>query len=72
VFKNRIGPPNWKKEGMEKPRRIRIFERLSYPQKMCPLYMCRSASFYREADGLLHSDNTLECREYSPYNYVLK
>jgi hypothetical protein len=27
--------------------------------KVDPLYKCRSVSFYREAGGLLHSENTL-------------
>jgi hypothetical protein len=34
--------------------------------KSCePLYTCPCAPFYRETNGLLHSDNTLESREYS-------
>jgi hypothetical protein len=33
--------------------------------KSCePFYMCPRAPFYRETKGLLHSENTLESREY--------
>jgi hypothetical protein len=30
-----------------------------------PLYTCPRAPFYRETKGLLHSENTLESKEYS-------
>jgi hypothetical protein len=30
-----------------------------------PLYTCPRTPFYRETKGLLHSENTLESREYS-------
>jgi hypothetical protein len=30
-----------------------------------PLYICPRAPFYRETKGLLHSEITLESREYS-------
>jgi hypothetical protein len=36
------------------------------PQKLyLPVYTCPRAPFYRETKGLLHSDNTLELKEYS-------
>jgi hypothetical protein len=42
-----------------------IPESLSSPQKLWTFYMCPRAAFYREANGLLHSEATLESREYS-------
>jgi hypothetical protein len=34
--------------------------------KSCePFYTCPRAPFYRETNGLLHSENTLELEEYS-------
>jgi hypothetical protein len=41
--------------------------------KSCePLYTCPCAPFYRETKGLLHSENTLESREYFQREHVHK
>jgi hypothetical protein len=41
--------------------------------KSCePLYTCSCAPFYMETKGLLHSENTLESREYSQCEHVHK
>jgi hypothetical protein len=47
--------------------------------KACPhlkscesLYTCPCAPFYRETKGILHSENTLESREYSQCEHVHK
>jgi hypothetical protein len=41
--------------------------------KSCePLYISPCAPFYRETKGLLHSENTLESREYSQCEHVHK
>jgi hypothetical protein len=35
-----------------------------------PLYTCPHAPFYREMKGLLHSESTLESKEYSQCEHV--
>jgi hypothetical protein len=37
----------------------------SYLKNCEPFYTCPRAPFYRETKGLLHSENTLESKEYS-------
>jgi hypothetical protein len=34
------------------------------------LYMCSRAPFYRETKGLLHSEITLESKEYSQWEHI--
>jgi hypothetical protein len=70
--KNRRGSPNTKtrKQRSEarnswKMGRQRVSKGCSCLKSSESLYTCPRAPFYRETKGLLHSENTLESKEYS-------